>query len=634
MAFHGHLQSQKSTEKLGKYPQAAEVPVASQFPRRSQHSKNRDSDIFKKSQSQEQQLQQHIQREGKDSTPNWYHLKFQQQQQQAQQQQHQHQQQQIKLEQQQEIQSQHTKELQKHELRQSLSKQNTDADVHDSPPLSTQRVYGEEKQHELLDEGEANERQVSPLQKSPAIDISSKKQPTADDPRNQLYQQLVRAGSLGSGEPAAILEQRRSRSPLRTPGRAHPVSTIKEEKFISSASSITLPERGREKACLVDGERKHSLKQAVKSSRDISYSQLSKSVDKSQSRASDATKSIHVLGGAAAADVRTGVIRAAAKAYTENFQSYSFSGYLTKSRKDSEVKITPPMRESTDIEVTHPLEFSDQRDTDEQPHAVARESTHSHIGRTQPSGKIIVPLTSFVLASKSSEPVTNLEKVVIKQPLSGETAVIKVNAPGTKENPVIGNKDSCYKAEQGHETSEGGEKDNVSATPHTQPGVAQHHNNQQNKDTPLKSTVRDKHTTKPPVISRGPATFTLPSVNKKTPKNLPPFVSGLRHSHGGDKMKGNNEGALLVACRVGEEDQVLRLLKELTAAGMLDATVLNQADRSGRVSIETVVDSLAAFVGGCLQVNLPTSYCRFFSLLFFCDCILCIIDKESTYGNI
>lgn len=598
----GHLQSEKNVEKFGKYPQSAEIPIASQFPVKSQHSMKRDGDLFKESPSQEQQLQQHIQREGKDSASNRYPFKSQQQLTQQQQ----------KFEQQQEKQSQHTKkQLIAQELRQSLSKQNTDVDSHDGPPLSTQRL--EKKQLELLDEREVKEKQVSSLQKSPTNDISAQKQSPAYDPQNQRYQQLVRAGSLGSGEPTAILEKRRSRSPLRTPGQAHPISTIREGKYISSVSSIPLSEKVREKAFHVDGERKRTVKQDISNWGDKSYSQLPKSVDKSQSRASDASKSIHALGGPAAADVRTGVIRAAAKAYTENFHSYSFSGYLTKSRRDSGVKITPLMRENTETEVTHPLGFSDQQDTDDQPHAEDLESTHSYTGRTQQSGKIIVPLTSFVLASKSSEPVTNLDKVVIKQPLSGATAVVKVNAPGIKENPVIGNKEG-YKVDQGRETGECDGQHNCSATPHTQPKVVQqNHSDQQSKDTPSKNIIQDKHITNPSLICRGPPTFILPSVNKKTQKNLPPFVSGLRHHLGGDKMKGNNEGALLVACRIGEEDQVLRLIKELTSAGVLDATVLNQADRSGRVS----KPSFSAFVNVCLQENLLKSSFMFSSVYFF-----------------
>ncbi|CAL4112842.1 unnamed protein product [Meganyctiphanes norvegica] len=50
-------------------------------------------------------------------------------------------------------------------------------------------------------------------------------------------------------------------------------------------------------------------------------------------------------------------------------------------------------------------------------------------------------------------------------------------------------------------------------------------------------------------------------------------------------MKGSMDNALLVLCRIGEEDQVLRLLKELTAASTLDSNMVNQTDKTGRTSL-------------------------------------------------
>ncbi|ROT83700.1 Ankyrin repeat domain-containing protein 33B [Penaeus vannamei] len=66
-----------------------------------------------------------------------------------------------------------------------------------------------------------------------------------------------------------------------------------------------------------------------------------------------------------------------------------------------------------------------------------------------------------------------------------------------------------------------------------------------------------------------------------------------------------------MACRVAEEDQIVKLLKELTATSALDATALNQADRSGRTSLSyccanaylRVVESLTSMPG--VDINKP-----------------------------
>lgn len=516
----------------------------------------KEGDLLKKQHQQEQRQQQQLQKEEKDVTSFQNLLKSQQRQQQ-----------------------QH-REIRENDHRQIPYQQQHQSDPKDGLPLRSQQGQGEGEKLDLLKKEHTKTKQVPPLQRTPIIDIPEPRQRPAGDHRTLYEQQLVRAGSLGSGEPAAILEQRRSRSPLRTPGRAHPVSAITEGKHGSSITSSTLPEAGRGSVTLAGGERKHILdrNQDAKGSRETIYSQLSKSVEKSQlssNRASDATRPVPVVGGPAAADSRTGIIRAAAKAYTENYQSYSFSGYLTKNKRDSTGgKEVPPLKDYTEVEVEikQPPSGSNQRETEDRSPAASHRSGPPPISKGQ-SGKIIVPLTSFVLASKSSEPVTNLDKVVIKQPLSGETAVIKINAAETKEAPVIGNTSACHKADQEREKGEGGGQEQRSKVshpqPHTQPAASHHQH--QSKDPPAKTTSRDKHT------PRAPST----SVNKK----LPHFISGFHFSHGSDKMKGNNEGALMVACRVGEEDQVLRLLKEMTAAGILDATVLNQADRAGRTAL-------------------------------------------------
>lgn len=255
------------------------------------------------------------------------------------------------------------------------------------------------------------------------------------------------------------------------------------------------------------------------------------------------------------------------------------------------MKESPQAKEYTEVEVEikqPPAGNNFQQGTEERlsnqslPPAPTHNNAPPPLTKVQ-SGKIIVPLTSFVLASKSSEPIINLDKVIVKQPISVDPAATKFSAAESKETPtVIGNKSGSHKAEQSREKGQ----EHPVAAPHHHPGAHQHHHHP--RDPPTK-TSRDKHISSSSSLtntctSRGSSTPTFTLANKKPLKNLPPLLSTLR-SLGSDKMKGNNEGALLVACRVGEEDQVLRLLKELTATGVLDASVLNQADRSGRVSI-------------------------------------------------
>lgn len=50
------------------------------------------------------------------------------------------------------------------------------------------------------------------------------------------------------------------------------------------------------------------------------------------------------------------------------------------------------------------------------------------------------------------------------------------------------------------------------------------------------------------------------------------------------KMKGVHDGILVTACRVAEEEQVLKLIKELSTTGQLDPAFINQCDKTGRVS--------------------------------------------------
>lgn len=51
------------------------------------------------------------------------------------------------------------------------------------------------------------------------------------------------------------------------------------------------------------------------------------------------------------------------------------------------------------------------------------------------------------------------------------------------------------------------------------------------------------------------------------------------------KMKGIHDGLLVSTCRLAEEDKVMQLIKELRTSGQLQAPMINQCDKTGRVSI-------------------------------------------------
>ncbi|XP_018006496.1 uncharacterized protein LOC108664429 [Hyalella azteca] len=77
------------------------------------------------------------------------------------------------------------------------------------------------------------------------------------------------------------------------------------------------------------------------------------------------------------------------------------------------------------------------------------------------------------------------------------------------------------------------------------------------------------------------------------------------------KMKGSHEGILVTACRLVEEEQVLRLIKELNLSGQLDSSIINECDKTGRTALShasvngysRVVAALAALPGADLNLG-------------------------------
>ncbi|XP_069167620.1 uncharacterized protein [Procambarus clarkii] len=459
-------------------------------------------------------------------------------------------------------------------------------------------------------------KQIQQLQKTPKTDIPGHRFSPVEEQRReqQHYQQLIRAGSLSSGEPAAILEQRRSRSPLPAPSRGGqaPGNVAPGKGSIPplTAPTTCTPDLAREPPTTVASkERKNSLTKSTEVRGPVPQEAFnvdrSKTVDKGHTvtgRSGDTTQSVvfSTQKGASGVETRTDAIRASAKAFNENFQSYSFSGYLTKTRKESINTKESPAASKDNIELpgevklsstgtNTPLDSEVNATNPEAPVVNSHNSTAKPFTRG-PAGKIIVPLTTFVPASKSSEVVTNLDKVILRDPIGGgqttskpsTTEATKVTSATTTSTTTASKPTTTtHKAEQIKGKSPIiTAKDQPNNTHQTQ-ARGQHQPKEQptrtSREKPLASSAPS-----PTVQSRGFSnTSSGPAgANKRPPKTLPPLLSGFRFH----KMKGNSEGALLVACRVGEEDQVLRLLKELTAAGVLEATEVNQSDRSGRVS--------------------------------------------------
>lgn len=484
-----------------------------------------------------------------------------------------------------------------------------------------------ERHESLKQQQQVRPKQVQQLQRSPRVDIPETRQRYGEDHyREQHYQQLIRAGSLGSGEPAAILEQRRSRSPLPLPNRAQPTVTSGEKGFIPPITSPCGPagEVAREGPHVTPAaeERKTGVARGSEvrepHPQSLVHVEHPRTADKGHTNAGRVPDAAHKLvslphaGVASAGETRTEVIRAAAKAYTENFQSYSFSGYLTKTRKDSATAKEPPAVNKDNAEgVTEvrlpPAGAATPRESEVRPtNPVLPPATNPiTIGRPftrGAGGKIIVPLTTFVPAGKSSEAVINLDKVVIRSQPGGdkEHVTSKPNARETTKDASTttttttttntGPKATDQRVEQGkgkgHSASV---KEQASNTHHQEPRGHHHHQKEQPTKTSHEKPLVNASSSSSggSSNSRGStATATAPaSSSKKHTKVLPPLLSGFRFPHIGDKMKGSSEGALLVACRVGEEDQVVRLLKELTATGVLEVTELNQTDRSGRTAL-------------------------------------------------
>ncbi|XP_042204799.1 mucin-5AC-like [Homarus americanus] len=498
-----------------------------------------------------------------------------------------------------------------------------------------QQLQREGEKQEALKQQQQQQVKVKQVQKTPRIDIPVQKHRAGEEQyyRDQHYQQLIRAGSLGSGEPAAILEQRRSRSPLPIPGRAQPTSDTKG--FIPPITSSSSPRSTELTGAGKDRKNSLTKSQEVRGpfSQESVNVERSRTVDKGHTntgRSPDgATKpaSLPYTGTAAAGETRTDVIRAAAKAYTENFQTYSFSGYLTKNRKDSTTAKESPVTTKENIDISSEVKLPPAgTNTSHENEAKTNNTTvtNTYNSTAKPytrgtAGKIIVPLTSFVPASKSSEVVTNLDKIILKDPLGGDreqgphkpsTTEVTRDASTTTTTPAT--KPAAHKPTEQTKGKTQTKEQTQSNTQHQQQQPRGHHHKEQpTKPTREKTVSSGNSSNSSSTTSRGSSTSTPTGGNKKPPKILPPLLSGLKFPLGGDKMKGSSEGALLVVCRVGEEDQVVRLLKELTATGALEATEVNQADRSGRTPLsyscanafQRVVETLTALSG--VEINKP-----------------------------
>ena len=93
------------------------------------------------------------------------------------------------------------------------------------------------------------------------------------------------------------------------------------------------------------------------------------------------------------------------------------------------------------------------------------------------------------------------------------------------------------------------------------------------------SAVKSKETEKSKKQSVGGAS------SKFLPKFLPPLAN-----RSSITMKSAQEGLLVAACKSAEEDQVLKLVKDLSSSSThIDVGLLNQTDKSGRVSIFSVI---------------------------------------------
>ncbi|XP_063591006.1 cortactin-binding protein 2-like [Penaeus indicus] len=515
---------------------------------------------------------------------------------------------------------QRQKELEKNESKGTQHiklQQQWDAEALEAKKLRQHQLQREADEHEALKQ-QLKLKQQQQLQKSAHIDIPETKQR-----REEVYfvdqhsQQLIRAGSLGSGEPAAILQQRRSRSPLPSPTPARSQAVGSERPVVPPIIHAS----NREATVKAPEERKNSLTNNSLPPGLAQFERNKKLEKSSSSPAIRTNESIDVARGppttilqhtgSAAVDARTGVIRAAAKAYTENFQSYSYSSYLTKNRKDSaSAKDAPVIKDSLESQTegkacppaSSPQEGNNSKPSSQvQPPAPAQSPSGRPLSRST-EGKIIVPLTSFT-PGKTPEAVAASEKSFGKAPITGDKDCI-IPKPAKPEAAKGGPASAVVKppgqaVEQLPSKSQT-QKEQATSAPQLQ-------QQPQTRGQPLqKGPVSSASSA---ALRNTPAPAVPPA--KKLPKTLPPLLSGFKFPLTGDRMKGSSEGTLLMACRVAEEDQIVKLLKELTATSALDATALNQADRSGRTSLSyccanaylRVVETLTSMPG--IDINKP-----------------------------
>lgn len=512
---------------------------------------------------------------------------------------------------------QRQKELEKNESKSTQHiklQQQWDAEALEAKKLRQQQLQREADEHEALKQ-QLKLKQQQQLQKSAHIDIPETKQR-----REEVYfvdqhsQQLIRAGSLGSGEPAAILQQRRSRSPLPAPARSQAVGgerPVVPPIIHASNREVTLRAPAERKSSLTNNSLPAGLGQFERNKKlEKSSSSPAIRINESTDVAKGPPTAVLQHTGSAAVDARTGVIRAAAKAYTENFQSYSYSSYLTKNRKDSaSAKDAPVIKDGLESQTegkaspsasSPPEGNSSKPPSQGQPSVPAQSPSGRPLSRST-EGKIIVPLTSFT-PGKTPETVAANEK-------------------GFGKAPITGDKDFIIPKPAKPEAAKGGPVSAVAKPP-----------GQTVEQLPSKTQTQKEQAASAPQLQQQPQTRGQPPQKgpgssassaalrntpapavppaKKLPKTLPPLLSGFKFPLG-DRMKGSSEGTLLMACRVAEEDQIVKLLKELTATSALDATALNQADRSGRTSLSyccanaylRVVESLTSMPG--VDINKP-----------------------------
>ncbi|XP_068202564.1 platelet binding protein GspB-like isoform X2 [Palaemon carinicauda] len=456
-------------------------------------------------------------------------------------------------------------------------------------------------------------------QKSPNIEIIEVKSRREEYVKDQQFQQPIRAGSLGSGESAAILQQR-SRSPLLPLKRA---SGVFEKQVITPIIVDVNSNTSSEKVCIFKSQEfivtETSNTECSKPASKISnHVPVRGNTEPEIISKSDSSNGSTTVTGVVAVEKRSGVIRAAAKAYTQNFQSYSYSSYLTKTRKDSvpskEASLTAKEAQENSLETKLPINSKDNTNTSCPPHSPTPVATSPN-SSVQPNAKgpvekIIVPIQPPISSNESIGTLVSDNSNISR---TGREKLISIKEPTKvyQSKDTSGNssqKTANTKSSNNTVKSQANTQDLKNHNIATNSSVSQKISVKTTREKSINSSSNIEGQTPPTVKSAHRNTQAPP--HKRETKALPPILSNLKATLA-DKMKGSSEGALLVACRVAEEDQILRLVKELTATGTLDAAALNQIDRTGRTSLSyccanaylRIVESLTSMPG--LDINKP-----------------------------